>query len=311
MNYTRKLIQQFNLGLDLFKADDNVENKTNLLINKVINDLALSLTADSTVIFHNNDDTASMVCYRLLKVAQNSKNFKLYLYGSRMRTGNMISKEDKFINRWKVKKLLKQNAVLAIPYNPLYKVIGASEKYSKFLSEAKEVVRPIEKFNLIELRTAQLFYHIGYVKKDNMTYERLTTYEWEEYDKMCRLNPKNIISFSEEISSTLYPPQKKVYGAWLTGDLQTDTITINMLEDVDGLIFYFYEGEEPCILKSGFEYWLKSAANTPVNGINVNINIDLYNEICNNVCLVGDFPEEISKKICSGNYQSGIIEVIM
>lgn len=46
-------------------------------------------------------------------------------------------------------KLLKsENTTLAIPYNPLYKVVGASEKYSKFLMNAKNVVRPVEKFNL-------------------------------------------------------------------------------------------------------------------------------------------------------------------
>lgn len=84
-----------------------------------------------------------------------------------------------------------------------------------------------------------------------------------------------------------------------------------MIEDVNGLIFYFYDEkkDKPDILNTGFEYWLNNATNIPVEEINVNVDIDLYKEICNNVYLIGDFPKEVVNKICSGSYSNGIAEI--
>lgn len=219
MKYTSRLIQQFNLGLDLFKEGDKPEVKTNLLINKVVNDLAKTLGSDSTVIFHSNDDTISMICYKILKVVQLSKNFKLYLYGSRLHTNKWISKEDKFISRWKVKKLLQsENTILAIPYNPLYKVIGAPEDYKKFLTKASKIVKPVEKFNFQEFEVAQIFYHIGYIKKDPMINRNIQPPLYWQIVNICKIQADKWQCAWDTLSKT-YPPGLNVYGVWLTGDL--------------------------------------------------------------------------------------------
>ncbi len=208
-------------------------------------------------------------------------------------------------------KLLKsENTTLAIPYNPLYKVVGASEKYSKFLMNAKNVVRPVEKFNLQELSVAQIFYHIGYIKTDPLIEKNMGCTEYWGAINMCKIDKGKWDEINDNFSK-VYPPGLGVYAVWLTGDLETDTNTINIVENVNGLIFYYYniEGEYPRILKSGFEYWLNNPVNTPVEEVNINSDIDLFEEICNNVYLIGDFPKEVADKICSGTYNTGIVEI--
>ena len=119
----------------MLKISDDVDLKTNQIINKTLNYYSSKIKNNNIVIFHQQDDTISMICYTLLKILQNQIHFTLYLYGKHKNTKNMYREDkNKFICKWKAKKLLKlENTILITPYNPIYKVVGEEKIFNYFI----------------------------------------------------------------------------------------------------------------------------------------------------------------------------------
>lgn len=304
MVYLTKFIQQYNLNIDMLKISDDVDLKTNQIINKTLNYYSSKIKNNNIVIFHQKDDTISMICYTLLKILQNQIHFTLYLYGKHKNTKDMYREDkNKFICKWKAKKLLKlENTILITPYNPIYKVVGEEKIFNYFNSN--NTINLIEKFNYPELITAQIFYHISYIKNDLLQYKNLERDNKILYKALIDtpyLNCNNceILSWVDKRYKG-----KNIYCLWLTGDFKKDNELINLVEKTNDLIFYFYDknNKRPEILNSGFEYWLNKSINTPVEDININTEFDLSNIVNQGyIYILGDMPKNIINAICKKN----------
>ena len=304
MVYLTKFIQQYNLNIDMLKISDDVDVKTNQIINKTLNYYSSKIKNNNIVIFHQQDDTISMICYTLLKILQNQIHFTLYLYGKHKNTKDMYHEDKKkFICKWKAKKLLKlENTILITPYNPIYKVIEEEKIFNYFNSN--NTINLIEKFNYPELITAQIFYHISYIKNDLLQYKNLerdnkTLYKALIDTPYLNCNNYEILSWVDKRYKG-----KNIYCLWLTGDFKKDNELINLVEKTNDLIFYFYDknNKRPEILDSGFEYWLNKSINTPVEDININIEFDLSNIVNQGyIYILGDMPKDIINAICKKN----------
>ena len=304
MIYLTKFIQQYNLNIDMLKISDDVDLKTNQIINKTLNYYSSKIKNNNIVIFHQKDDTISMICYTLLKILQNQIHFTLYLYGKHKNTKDMYREDkNKFICKWKAKKLLKlENTILITPYNPIYKVVGEEKIFNYFNSN--NTINLIEKFNYPELITAQIFYHISYIKNDLLQYKNLERDNKILYKALIDtpyLNCNNceILSWVDKKYKG-----KNIYCLWLTGDFKKDNELINLVEKTNDLIFYFYDknNKKPEILDSGFEYWLNKSINTPVEDININTEFDLSNIVNQGyIYILGDMPKNIINAICKKN----------
>lgn len=307
MTTVDRLITQNNLEIDLFTmnmSDKDMECKTNSLINKKINKLSQKLN-NKIVIYYQTNDTVSYIGYHILKIIQGIAPFKLFIYNKKSKC---YKKEKRIFRFNKIKKLLNKNAVLITANNlilqdtsyPLHKVEKTKQFYKKI--NLLEKIELMKDFNPKELIIASNFYKIDNV--DLPTDFLLNNYSIAPIEK---LSDKDINSFFP-----LNTKLNNIYCLWLSGDLQEDTQLINQIESTKDLVFYYYKDEVPPILYSGFEYWLKSSANQPVNNVNVNIYEDLSKiKIYGKIYLLGNFPQEIINQICSnGQYQSNIIEVI-
>lgn len=304
MVYLTKFIQQYNLNIDMLKISDDVDLKTNQIINKTLNYYSSKIKNNNIVIFHQQDDTISMICYTLLKILQNQIHFTLYLYGKHKNTKDMYCEDkNKFICKWKAKKLLKlENTILITPYNPIYKVVGEEKIFNYFNSN--NTINLIEKFNYPELITAQIFYHISYIKNDLLQYKNLERDNKILYKALIDIpylncNNCEILSWVDKRYKG-----KNIYCLWLTGDFKKDNELINLVEKTNDLIFYFYDknNKRPEILDSGFEYWLNKSINTPVEDININIEFDLSNIVNKGyIYILGDMPRDIINAICKKN----------
>ena len=288
----------------MLKISDDVDLKTNQIINKTLNYYSSKIKNNNIVIFHQQDDTISMICYTLLKILQNQIHFTLYLYGKHKNTKNMYREDkNKFICKWKAKKLLKlENTILITPYNPIYKKKKKKKIFNYFNSN--NTINLIEKFNYPELITARIFYHISYIKNDVLQYKNLERDNKILYKALIDtpyLNCNNceILSWVDKRYKG-----KNIYCLWLTGDFKKDNELINLVEKTNDLIFYFYDknNKRPEILDSGFEYWLNKSINTPVEDININIEFDLSNIVNQGyIYILGDMPKDIINAICKKN----------
>ena len=288
----------------MLKISDDVDLKTNQIINKTLNYYSSKIKNNNIVIFHQKDDTISMICYTLLKILQNQIHFTLYLYGKHKNTKDMYREDkNKFICKWKTKKLLKlENTILITPYNPIYKEVGEEKIFNYFNSN--NTINLIEKFNYPELITSQIFYHISYIKNDLLQYKNLERDNKILYKALIDtpyLNCNNceILSWVDKKYKG-----KNIYCLWLTGDFKKDNELINLVEKTNDLIFYFYDknNKKPEILDSGFEYWLNKSINTPVEDININTEFDLSNIVNQGyIYILGDMPKNIINVICKKN----------
>ena len=304
MVYLTKFIQQYNLNIDMLKISDDVDVKTNQIINKTLNYYSSKIKNNNIVIFHQQDDTISMICYTLLKILQNQIHFTLYLYGKHKNTKDMYREDkNKFICKWKAKKLLKlENTILITPYNPIYKVVGEEKIFNYFNSN--NIINLIEKFNYPELITAQIFYHINYIKNDLLQYKNLERDNKTLYKALIDTPYLNCNNCEILFGVDKVYKGKNIYCLWLTGDFKKDNELINLVEKTNDLIFYFYDknNKKPEILDSGFEYWLNKSINTPVEDVNINIEFDLSNIVNKGyIYILGDMPKDITDIICKAN----------
>lgn len=261
MNSTQFKICQFNLNLNypMEYFPISTEDYTNWLINKKMNEFeqAFSKTNYKYFIIDYKDDLLSLICYRILKNLQSvcSFNFEILIYGKIWNTRKYIPKPRNQISKSKFNKLMKMQDLCVIVQgtNLLYNVVNSKTTYNDFPCP---IWKPINNFIPKQIETLQIFYHIGYLKKDEIQFsdERI----------------KNFNSFcSEENLSYSFPiPDKytkKTIGVVnICGEKDIDLETLRKVEDFDGLLFYFTEiNPGDTVLKSEYSLYVKNKANIP------------------------------------------------
>ena len=276
-NSTINKIKRFNLNLD-FCNKLNIENQTNTLINKYMNSLLKEITENNinTLILEYQDDLISLICYKILKNTQEIKKTKLYIFGKSKNTKKYFIDKESHISKRKMNKMNKENILFISSFNPIYKVMNIDKKYNKI--DNINTFYIIDKFTPYEIKQAQIFYHIDYIKKDLIQKDLYNKSVLMQ--KYCDLIDNKLDNSYDSLKiSTKY--NKNINAVYLTGDINKDIKLLNNIEQLDEITFYFYNNEKPEILNEDninvFEYYLKNKDNIP-NENNIN-NEELMNKI--------------------------------
>lgn len=276
MNQSQFKICQFemNLNYPMDYYPMAIEEYTNCLVNdKMFHfNKKFENTNAKYFIVDYKDDLNSLICYRMLKNLESvcQFDFEVLIYGKTWNTREYLPKGQKRISKWKLNKLMKMPDLCVIVQgtNLLYKVINSKITYNDFPCE---VWRPISDFIPKQIQTLQIFYHIGYLKKDKMQFS----------DE--RVKDFNAFCVGEKLDYH-YPDKpkykRKTIGlVKIIGEQDKDIETLQQVEDFDGLLFYFTEGINPMdtVLKSEFSLFVKNRANIP-DKYNVN-NYEIIEEL--------------------------------
>jgi hypothetical protein len=188
--------------------------------------------------------------------------------GKTHKTKQFLQKE-KRIYKWRLKKYLKSNSCVIIQgFNPLYnKVLNTNIVFNDFDCP---IWRPVENYTPFVFETAQVFYHIDYIPHDIIfgpdNYEGMMS-----FDKWCRGIENFYYPCFEDYEKTYQIAMVK-----LTNNLDEDMKLLNEVENFDGIIFYYYDGEMPTLLKSEYNLFLKNSCNMPgYNNINSRMGLDI------------------------------------
>lgn len=235
-----------------------IEEYTNWLVNKRMNDFNQLFCQSGYKFFvlDYKDDLISLICYRMLKNLQSacSFDFDVLIYGKVWDTRQYIQKKQKRISKWKLNQMIqKDECVIVQGSNLLYNVVKSKITYKDFPCPTW---CPIWDFTPKQIETLQIFYHIGYLKKDKIQF-----------------NNKEVIAFNDFCAGNSLSfdfPEKIEYNKGhigvlkLTGDKDKDTSLLQSVENYPALLFYF----TPCdaydtILKSEYSLFVEFKANIP------------------------------------------------
>lgn len=290
---TQHKIEMFNLNLDYPIDNLSIENQTNLLINKKMNEIncLIEKNKDKVIVLDYKDDLISLICYRMLKNVQSICNFPLFITGKRNRTKEYIKKE-KRIGKIKLNNFLKKNQCIIIqPFNPIYKVADIKVIFKEFTCNT---FYPVETFTPEEFKTAQIFYHIGYIKKDPI---QLNSNIIEDFNNFCCYKDNNFCKAAAPRINT------KIDMVWLTGIIEKDCQILQEVENSENLVFYFYNKDiiYPIKLISEFSQYVQNKANIP-NETNIN-NYIMVDELFEKYITeeqfnwIGNWPDEVKRRI--------------
>lgn len=259
-------INKYKLNLDYPIINSNlsqisISNQTNLLINKYINNFIIKNNKNfnnTFYIYNYNDDLVSLIGYYLLQIIQKyNNNFQFKLIGKIKKTKKYINKKD-IIKKRKLNHILYSNITI-IKNNSLYNKV---EKRSKLFKKNPHIIL-IDNMTYSEIREAQLFYHIGYIKKD---------FNLENF--------KNIQEYTnryKEILNKLTNPKKIVILIIETTNSKLIFNQLNQIEQTDDLVFYQFNQKTEEIFNLTYQTSLKRTINRP-NQFNLN-NDKLIEEI--------------------------------
>lgn len=289
MNYN---IELYNANLSykpiyMMSSKFLTEDYVNWIINKTMNSFIKKYenASDKLFILDYKDDLISVICYRMLKNLQSVSPFKfnIAIMGKTHKTKQFLQKEKK-VYKWRLKKYLKSNSCVIIQgFNPLYKVLNTNIVFNDFDCS---IWRPVENYAPFVFETAQVFYHIDYIPHDIIfgpdNYEGMMS-----FSKWCR-----------GIENFYYPcfeDYEKIYQiamVKLTNNLDKDMKLLNEVEDFDGIIFYYYDGEMPALLKSEYNLFLKNSCNMPgYNNINSRMGLDISEDYKVRYNFFGDWTD--------------------
>jgi hypothetical protein len=231
------------------------------------------------------DDVLSLICYKLIKNLQSvcSFKFKIYLYGKTFNTKKDLVKKEKKIFSFRLKKEIKNdNVILISPYNPIYEVLKSNVQFNNFNCP---IYKPFQFFTVQQIEQTQIFYHIGYYKKDLLQINSNNTLLLE-YKKFCEQSKSLIDFFNKNYYNDIILLK-------LTGNNEEDEVLLNQVEDYDGLIFYYYNNIYPQLLDSNFSYFLKNKTNVPseYNVNNADIPIKIIREFGSYPQFIGSWKE--------------------
>ena len=130
-----KKIKHYNLNLFCTK-DEGITKETNWLIQNTLIEFTKeneNYFKDHIIVLEYQDDIISSICYRMLLAYANFYDIKIFLYGKKRKTKELLSKETKFISYFKLKKKIKQDKVIFISvYNPIYQVVKSNKTFKNF-----------------------------------------------------------------------------------------------------------------------------------------------------------------------------------
>lgn len=304
------------LNLDYPQKNISLQNQTNQLINKIMNDFVVKYGSDfknKYIVLESQNDTFTLIAYNILKGIQAIIPFQLLIYGRhsviKKYLKNKKEIKEKFISKRTLLKLNKVDKIIIIScYNPLYQVADFKKFHKRFLKKAPLsncTYNILDKFTLSELKIARIFYHINWYKFDDIYFKNDIC---EIYDNFCCGKfPKKGDTNLETLFNNLIVDNKnfEINIVKLTKDNDKNTKLLNQVEDTTGLVFYFINDtiDNYPILFSEYQYYLKNKSNIP-NYWNVNTYsivhrlIEEYN--CSITNFIGDFTDK-EKKIWEGN----------
>lgn len=266
----QRKILMYDLNLEYPIPGFSLEAQTNWLINRRMNEFEYLYKdmPERIFILDYKDDLLSLICYRMLKNLQSicKFNFQILIMGKTKRTRQYIKNEKK-IHPFFAKKYWKEknNCVIVQPVNPLYNVLGMEKVFNDFPCKTWT---PLTCFTPEQLKASQIFYHIGYIKKDKI---QLNSAEIEAFNNF--LNGMN----NEWCKGLNFKYEKNIAAVKLTNNIEKDSALLSEIESYDGLVFYFYDEQFPQILSAPeFSTYVSNKANIPGdNNIN-NMEIPYY-----------------------------------
>lgn len=267
MNKVKNKIAHYNLNLD-YKNSHDIETQTNFLINNIMNDFVEILrTKDLNKIkfvYEYNDDLLSLIGYHiLLNIQSIVPEFNFKLYGKKKRTRKFLVKKQKFCSSFELKRK-KDDIFLISSFNPIYKVINQKYSYNKIVSLKYNL---LTSFTPLEIETAQLFYHIGYIKNDLLCKKFIK--EREDFsawiDKPTNEINENILNFYG------YDYPSKIILAWFDEDVNNNISIMQDLQDETGLVFYYFNQKPEILFDETYSWLVKNKTNIP-NEAFLNIN---------------------------------------
>lgn len=270
---TIKTIQRLNLNMNysLINSSTYVENQTNFYIQReMVKFLKYYENRKIIFVLDYKDDLLSVITYRFLKNIQSAYyKFPLFLYGKIKETKDYINKKDLKISKFKLKYIIKKHRVVIVrPFNPLYQVVNSNITFKDF---GVEVYEPLKQFTPDQIFTTQVFYGIGYLKKDPIKKENKNI---EKFSKFCYFKDNEYDQFDfipKQFSKEVY--EIKVID--LNMSEKRILLELNNVEQLKGLVFY--KGDIKNI-PQGFEQYLKYKVNIPNPEINFIPSV-VYNEL--------------------------------
>lgn len=262
---TNQLIHLYNMNLEYAIPNFNLEQHTNYLINQQMNYFVKEFEQDQNKLFvlDYKDDLLSVICYRIIKNLQEVSPFKfnIAICGKRTNTKKLLVKGEKRITNWGLERKIKKNQVVIIsPFNPLYEVANTGIKFNNFNCT---IWKPLSRFIPEQIKTAQVFYNIGYLPKDKIQIDRNA--DIMEFNSFCN-RTQNFLEIPNNLKYN-----KDITLVKLTGDNVIDQDLLSQVEDFDGLVFYFYTCDYCPMLSSDYNIYVKNKANMPFDS---NTNID-------------------------------------
>lgn len=268
MNLAEAKLLHYELNLDYSQRGLSIENQTNMLINKILNEVVEKFKdEDKYFVLDYHDDTISLIAYNIVKQIQSFAKLPLLILNKRKKNFKKFFKcKEKFISNFTFNKLKKQNKVILLSCdNPIYKVNNVN-----FYFNENSDYNLMDKFTLEELNIAKKFYNLKDV--DNL----LSSSETYRFDSFCR---GNLVETNLDVFNFSKPYKLNINIIKLTGDNSVDSDLISKVIDKNEIILYYISGAERDyeILQSEFQYYLKNKTNIP-NYWNIN-NYELLRQL--------------------------------
>lgn len=196
----------------------------------------------------------------MLKSLLNITDFNLLICGKHRKTKKYLDKKQKFISKRKMKKLQENGDVLNISvFNPLYNVVESDKIFNDF----PNTWEPMRKFTPDEIKQAQVFYHIGYIKNDIIDDKRTELFsEWIRCSDRCKPFDYNPYFVSNDYD------YDKIHVIRLTDNVEHNGQVLNEVEYEEGIFIYEIindnEHHDFSIEQQlrEFAYYLKNKSNT-------------------------------------------------
>lgn len=220
----------------------DVEADCNWRIENLINDFLQSYKEElktHTFILEYQDDTISMICYRMLKAISAIEPINLIVYGKRRKTKKMMPKTQKRVGRLGLKRLMKkeENIIFISAFNPLYKVASSKNTFNIFNYPTWS---PIKSFTPDQLKTLRVFYHIDYIKNDIIDDKIIT----KSFQSWCENHLTGVSQNAWLDLSLPFSKEEKTYNedtikvVSLTSDLEDNKILLQDVENTDAIVLY-------------------------------------------------------------------------
>lgn len=190
-----------------------------------------------TFILEYQDDTISLICYRMLKAISAIEPINIILYGKCKKTKKLLPKEQKKIGRIGLKRKLKKdnNIIFISSFNPLYKV--ASKEFNS-TNLGYDYWYPMKSFTPDQLKILRVFYHIDYIKNDIID-DKIYTKNFQSWcDNQLTGAAGNPwldmkFPFIEEKYNC-----KRIIVVNLTSSLATNKLLLQAVENTDAIVLY-------------------------------------------------------------------------